>query len=132
MACSKGTYIRTLVTDIGNALGCGAHVICLRRTATGPFHENNMTSFKSIRNLAEQGLDAIDELLLPIDAVIHGIPEVVLTDSVSSFLGQGQAVMVAHAPTEGILRIYNENRDFLGIAEVLDDGRITPRRMVRH
>lgn len=132
VACSKGTYIRTLVTDIGNALGCGAHIISLRRTATGPFHENNMISVMSICNLAEQGLDAIDELLLPIDAVIHGIPEVVLTDSVSSFIGQGQAVMVAHAPTEGILRIYNENRDFLGIAEVLDDGRITPRRMVRH
>ena len=130
--CSKGTYIRTLVTDIGNALGCGAHIITLRRTAIGPFHEDNMTSVTALHNLAEQGLGAIDNMLLPIDAVISDIPELVLTDSVSSFLGQGQAVMVPHAPTEGLLRIYDENRGFLGIAEILDDGRIAPRRLIRY
>ena len=130
--CSKGTYIRTLVTDIGNALGCGAHIITLRRTAIGPFHEDSMTSVTTLHNLAEQGLGAIDNMLLPIDAVISDIPELVLTDSVSSFLGQGQAVMVPHAPTEGLLRIYDENRGFLGIAEILDDGRIAPRRLIRY
>lgn len=127
--CSKGTYIRTLVEDIGRQLGCGAHITALLRTAVGPFHDG-MISLDELSRLAEQGLPVLDAKLLPIDAVIGDMPGLVLSSSVSRYLGQGQAVIVPHAPTEGMLRIYDENRRFLGIAEVLEDGRIAPRRLV--
>ncbi len=127
--CSKGTYIRTLAEDIGKALGCGAHIISLRRTAVGPFHQG-MVSLDNLARMAEQGFEALDSLLLPVDAVIQDLPEICLSAVVSRYIGQGQPVMVPQAPTEGMLRIYDENHRFLGVGEVLDDGRIAPRRLV--
>jgi tRNA pseudouridine55 synthase len=57
--------------------------------------------------------------------------EVTLVESLAFYLSQGQAVTVAHAPTEGLVRIYKEGGQFLGLGEVLGDGRIAPRRMVK-
>jgi tRNA pseudouridine55 synthase len=128
--CSKGTYVRTLVQDIGRRIGCGAHVAGLIRTSVGPFDREDMISLEEIRTRSGQGGSFLDGILLPIDTVIQEMPEVILAESVSGYLGQGQAVIVPHAPTEGMLRIYNENHDFLGVGEVLDDGRIAPRRLV--
>ncbi len=127
--CSKGTYIRTLVEDIGKLLGCGAHIISLVRTAVGPFQQGMISQDKLVQ-LSGQGVQELDSLLLPIDAVIQDLPEIMLSGTVSRYLGQGQPVMVPHAPTEGMLRIYDENHHFLGVGEVLDDGRIAPRRLV--
>lgn len=128
--CSKGTYIRTLVEDIGQKLGCDAHVSELHRTASGPFNEDEMVNLDVLAALAEKGSRELDDKLLDIDAMIRELPEVVLTDSVAYYLKQGQPVMVPRAPTEGTLRIYNENHSFLGVGEILDDGRVAPRRLV--
>jgi len=128
--CSKGTYVRTLVEDIGRQIGCGAHITGLVRTEVGPFRAVAMTTLDEIADLSEKGLEFLDKLLLPIDTVVLEMPEIILSESVSCYLGQGQAVIVPHAPTQGMLRIYNENHDFLGVGEVLDDGRIAPRRLV--
>ena len=127
--CSKGTYIRTLAEDIGKRIGCGAHILSLVRTAVGPFKQGMLTQDELAR-LAYMGRSALDGVLLPIDAVIQDLPEIMLSGAVSRYIEQGQAVMVPSAPREGMLRIYNENHHFLGVGEVLDDGRIAPRRLV--
>jgi len=130
--CSKGTYIRTLAEDIGEKLGCGAHISALRRLGAGPFSAGQMVTMEQIETaLAEGGLPAIDALLLPTDSALATSPAVALTGSLAYYLCQGQAVMVPNAPTSGLLRLYDDEQRFLGIGEVLDDGRITPRRLLR-
>ena len=128
--CSKGTYIRTLAQDIGRQLGCGAHVSRLRRIACGPFTEQGMVTLAQLQALVVKGAAALDQYLLGIDSLLPDIPIVRLVDSVAYYLRRGQPVMVPHAPTEGILRLYNENQVFLGLGEVLDDGRIAPKRLL--
>ena len=130
--CSKGTYIRTLAEDIGRKLGCGAHISKLRRVASGPFTEEGMITIDELENLATEGTQELDKRLLNIDALLQGIPAVELIDSVAYYLCQGQPVIVPRAPTEGMLRLYNEAQVFLGVGEVLDDGRIAPKRLVSH
>ncbi|MGI9228292.1 MAG: tRNA pseudouridine(55) synthase TruB [Gammaproteobacteria bacterium] len=129
--CSKGTYIRTLAQDIGRELGCGAHVKSLRRLASGPFTAEQMISLPELQALAEAGLEQLDARLLPVDAVLAGLPEVRLLEAVAYYLCQGQAVLVPHAPTAGLVRLYDEDEQcFLGIGEVLEDGRIAPKRLL--
>lgn len=128
--CSKGTYIRTLAEDIGKKLGCGAHVTALRRTGVGPYKADSMVTMQQIEQLADDGFSALDELLLPIDSALASWPEVKLTPDGTFYLKQGQPVLVPNAPTEGMVRIYDANGSFMGAGEILDDGRVAPRRMM--
>lgn len=128
--CSKGTYVRTLAEDIGEALGCGAHVTALRRTGVGPFDAAGMVDMETLEEVAAVGRNALDGLLLPIDGALAGWPEVRLTADSSYYLKQGQAVIVPKAPTEGWVRLYDERSDFIGMGEILDDGRVAPRRLL--
>jgi len=130
--CSKGTYIRTLAEDVGEALGCGASVAELRRVGSGPFDASGMVTLDELHERAERGgLAALDETLLPLEAVLDNCPRVTLSSDVAFYLRQGQPVLVPHAPTEGLVKIFEGNERFLGVGEVLDDGRIAPRRLVR-
>ncbi len=134
IACSKGTYIRTLAEDIGRALGCGAHVKSLHRTASGPFSAAQMIRLGALEATAQRGLGQLDKHLLPVDALVAHMPSVNVQDSVSYYLCQGQAVLVPQAPGSGsgrgMVRLYAEHQRFLGIGEVLDDGRVAPRRLL--
>lgn len=130
VSCSKGTYIRTLAEDIGEALGCGAHVAALRRTAVGPFREEEMIGPAALQSAAAAGLAALDALLLGTDAILRHLPAVRLTEAVAYYLRQGQPVVVPRAPTSGQVCLYAEGGEFLGAGEILDDGRVAPRRMV--
>jgi tRNA pseudouridine55 synthase len=132
VACSKGTYIRTLVEDIGEALGCGAHVVGLRRLSVGPF-EGDMVTLDQLRAAIEADsgdFSAIDRFLLPIDSGIADWPDVHLDPDAAFYLRQGQPIQVPHAPTEGWVRIYDQST-FLGVGEIQDDGRVAPRRMIQ-
>ncbi len=139
LRCSKGTYVRTLVEDIAIALGTEAHVTALRRLHVGPFQTADMTSFVDLEALFKKDPDIdiparqalIDAKLLPIDSALGHWPEVVLDKDSAYYLQKGQAVQVAKAPTSGLVRIYDDVRAFLGVGEVLDDGRIGPRRMMQ-
>jgi tRNA pseudouridine55 synthase len=130
VGCSKGTYIRTLAEDIGEGLGCGAHVCALRRVGAGPYTADEMSSLDAIRALAEQGHDALDAILIPMESALREWPSVRLTGDVAYYLRRGQAVLVPHAPTRGWVRITGPEKRFIGVGEVLDDGRIAPRRLV--
>ena len=129
--CSKGTYIRTLAEDIGRALECGAHVTALRRLGAGPFKADQMISMDKIEQTAEKGLAALDQLVLSMDSAVENMQSVEVTESVAYYLLQGQAVVVPRAPVSGWLRIYAANHEFIGIGEILDDGRVAPRRIIR-
>jgi tRNA U55 pseudouridine synthase TruB len=107
--CSKGTYVRTLAEEIGEALGCGAHVSALRRTGVGPYveGERRFVTVDDVQAAAEQGFDALDAMLLPLDSALGHFPAVKLSADAAFYLGQGQPVLVPQAPTEGMVRLYS-------------------------
>ena len=127
--CSKGTYIRTLAEDIGEALGCGAYVSELRRLAVGPY-DGDMVSLEQLQALSEQGQEALDASLLPIDSGIANWPEVHLDPDSAYYIKLGQPVQVPRAPSDGWVRIYDDEQ-FLGVGIIQDDGRIAPKRMLK-
>jgi len=128
--CSKGTYVRTLAEDIGEALGCGAHVIGLRRTGVGPYTGLPMVTLDQVRELAEQGQEALDALLLPVDTALGEWPAVQLSKDSAYYLKMGQPVLVPKAPTEGWVRLYEGEDRFIGVGQVDDDGKIAPKRLM--
>ncbi len=130
--CSKGTYVRTLAEEIGEALGCGAHVSALRRTGVGPYveGETRFVTMADVEAAAEQGLEAMDALLLPLDSVLGHCPAVRLSADAAFYLRQGQPVLVPQAPTEGMVRLYAGGDAFIGVGVILDDGRVQPKRLI--
>jgi len=128
--CSKGTYVRTLVEDIGEALGCGAHVAGLRRLGVGPFDDTQMIDMDALRAVAAEGEHALDKLLLPLESGLAQWPDVRLSGDAAFYLRQGQPVLVPKAPTAGLVRLYEGENRFLGVGEILDDGRVAPRRLM--
>jgi tRNA pseudouridine55 synthase len=131
VACSKGTYIRTLAEDIGSVLGCGAHTSALRRIGVGPYDIHQAIDLPGLEALAQAGAAPLDAQLLSADSMLINKPAVSLSNAVSYYLCQGHAVRVPHAPSNGLVRIYNAERQFLGVGEVLSDGRIAPRRLMK-
>ncbi len=128
VVCSKGTYIRTLAEDLGKALGCGAHVVSLRRLAVGPFEHGRAHSLKALADATQPS--ALDDLLLPIDSALQDYPAVTLSADASYYLRRGQAVQVPRAPTHGAVRLYAPAARFIGIGRILDDGRVAPQRLL--
>jgi len=130
--CTKGTYVRTLVEDIGEALGCGAHLSALRRTRVGAFDISAAVSLDEVRRIAdEEGSAALDRLLIPFKEVFADWPAVQLTETLTFYLRQGQPVIVPQAPTGGMVKLLDQDGDFLGVGEILDDGRVAPRRLLQ-
>ena len=130
--CSKGTYVRTIAHDLGEALGCGAHVFALRRTLAGPYGEDDLVTLEEMERLREQNA-SLDTLLRPIATTVALWPRVCLDGAPAFYLKQGQPVLVPHSPTEGWVRLYENTDDdgyFLGVGEILDDGRVAPRRLI--
>jgi len=134
--CSKGTYVRTIADDIGEALGCGAHVTALRRLQAGGFDESNCVTISTLRELHEGStgdsadpFSAMDQFLISADKAVEDLPAVFMPEITARFIKQGQPVMVRHLPTEGLVRLYEEE-EFIGIGVILDDGRVAPRRLM--
>lgn len=124
--CSKGTYVRTLAEDIGAALGCGAHLSALRRTATGAFGIAQAVSLDALTGMAEAERDA---RLVPPDGILGQFPEVWLDAATESRFRQGQTVAVAGLGT-GIFRIYATGQRFLGLGEATQAGWLAPKRLL--
>lgn len=130
--CSKGTYIRTLVDDLGEVLGCGAHVTVLRRLAVANYPIEAMMSYEDLQNLSEnQPLEALDQHLLPLDTAVESLPKINLTAEQTKAVGFGQRVKFENInQTYGQVRLFSENGQFLGVAEITNDNVIRPSRMV--
>lgn len=130
---SKGTYIRSLVEDIGAVLGCGAHVVDLRRLSAGPFRAESMwTPGALTERFNAGGLAALDECLLPAWAGLGALARVELTEATAYYLLQGQPVRVAGAPEAGTVTLFADDGRFLGVGDIAGDGRVAPKRLVRH
>ena len=118
--CGSGTYVRSLVRDLGAALGCGAHVTRLRRLWVEPFRAPDMKRLSDLEAAADIGIEALDGLLLPIEAGLAGYPELVLDEAEGTRLGQGQPVQASGHP--GIHLVKSEAGCLLAIAEMGPDG----------
>ncbi|GAB5451427.1 MAG: tRNA pseudouridine(55) synthase TruB [Halioglobus sp.] len=131
LECSKGTYVRSIAEDLGKALGCGAHVSALRRTRAGPFSIEDSVALTTLEALkGEELLAEMDALMLPADSALGALPLVELTESGGFYMRQGQPVQVPNAPGNGMVRVALESGEFLGVGEILDDGRVAPRRLI--
>lgn len=131
LECSKGTYVRSLAEDLGRLIGCGAFVSSLRRTRAGPFSIEQSMTLSALQSLNVSGESGVlDKLLLPTDAALGALPLVRLSESGGFYMRQGQPIMVSNAPRDGIVRVALESGEFLGVGEILDDGRVAPRRLV--
>lgn len=129
--CSKGTYIRTLIEDIGKVLGCGAHVIELRRTQVGHYMIEDATTIEVLQEhlLDEQCM--IDNLLLSVDSALTDWPEVIISDFAAVCLVKGQQIAAKNAPSYGLVRLKTEhNAKFLGLGESIGGGMIAPKRLI--
>lgn len=127
--CSKGTYIRTLAEDIGQKLGCGAHVSALHRVGVGPY--SDMIDFATLEDAAQQGLETLDKLLTPMHTMLTNWPELIVSKDSVVYLRQGHAVQIPHAPPSGWVKLFAaESHQFLGVGQVLEDGRVTPKRIL--
>ena len=122
--CSKGTYIRSLAMDIGERLGCGAHLGGLRRESSGPF---SLADAVSLEQLEEMEPAEARALLLPPDAALAGLPQVTLNAGDATDIGHGKVVAINAAPAEQV-RIYSNN-GFMGIGRIEQDGRLRVRRL---
>ncbi len=136
--CTKGTYIRTIVDDLGEMLDCGAHVISLRRIGVAQYPVEKMVTLDQLEALLAQAQEEdlpprvlLDPLLLPLDSAVQHLPEVNLLPVVASYAMKGQAVQVPDAPQEGLVRMtVGEAHAFIGVGEINQDGLVAPSRLV--
>lgn len=130
MVCSRGFYVRSLARDLGEVLGCGAHVAALRRLGVGGLAVADAVTFAALE--AAGGPAQREGFLIPADRALAFLPEVRLAPDAAYYLCQGQPVRAAGAPAGGWLRLYGETGRFLGVGRVLDDGRVAPKRLMLH
>jgi len=131
--CSKGTYVRALMESLGEALGVGAHVTALRRTAVAPFGEapELITVPALERRVAEAGPQGVDDLLHGSDLALADRPAVTLTDGQARAAGHGQSVVGPAGVQPGAeTRLYDAAGCFLGVAIGTKAGWLAPRRML--
>lgn len=129
--CSKGTYIRALVEDMGAALGCGAHVSALRRPTVSPYGNAKMYTLVELEKiLQESGMDELDACLIPIETSVQTLPSATLSESIAFYIRNGQPVRMQFPVGSTMLRLFSEDARFLGVGEVMPDGRVRPHRML--
>ncbi|ENO90504.1 tRNA pseudouridine(55) synthase TruB [Thauera linaloolentis] len=126
VACSKGTYIRSLAMDIGSALGCGAHLCALRRTRIGPFGLDGAVTLDALEGCAPE---ARDGMLAPADALVAVYPECRLDAEQARGLLQGRVLTLDRTGVEGLVRVYGP-RGFLGLGQWQEGGRLAARRLI--
>ncbi len=123
----KGFYVRALADDLGEALGCGAHLVGLRRLAVGRFGLENAETLDGLMELDEAGRDA---RLLPPDALIDDLPKLELDLEAAWQLSHGQAIWLPRLAQGQQHRAYGPDGRFLGVTQVDEDGKAAPRRLV--
>ncbi|UDG79802.1 tRNA pseudouridine(55) synthase TruB [Candidatus Steffania adelgidicola] len=135
--CSKGTYIRTIIDDLGERLHCGAHVIALRRLAVSQYPTEAMVTFEALQAIAlgapeaSATLTQLDSLLLSVDSALTNMPVVHLPSDIAERIRFGQTVLLTVYQKAALVRIIaGDSRQFLGIGEIVMPGRLIPRRLM--
>lgn len=129
--CSKGTYIRTIGEDIGEMLGCGAHLHSLHRVSTAGYSAENMLTLEAFETIAEQGEDALDALLLPMDTAVEHLDKVFFSQEQTKDMMFGRSVPNETLLMDGsLVRLYDQmTQRFLGLG-ILKESIIRPHRLV--
>ena len=131
VSATKGTYMRSLVEDLGQALGVGGHIRALRRIQAGPYALHQAVTLEQLEAVAaDSGFEGLEQLLQPTGSAVYSWPRALLSEEAAQKLLQGQAVPAIEAPKDGWVQILRDPCSFLGVGEVLDDGRIAPRRLI--
>jgi len=128
VSCSKGTYIRVLAEDIGNALSCGAHLVGLRRTEVGHLTLEQSFDLESIRS----GLQNHSSYILPVDALLQTLPHLTVDEQQAKRLEMGQRVPLNIPSIEALVRIYRAtaaSHNFIGTAD-WRSGVLHPKRLI--
>ncbi|KYP97661.1 tRNA pseudouridine synthase B [Sodalis-like endosymbiont of Proechinophthirus fluctus] len=135
--CSKGTYIRTIIDDLGESLGCGAHVTALRRLAVSCYPTERMVTLAELQAIATarpeapETLAQLDALLLPIDSAVADMPVVNLSSDIATRVWLGQTIAVTAQLQAGLVRLTEgDDGSFIGIGEIAVPGWLTPRRLI--
>lgn len=123
--CSKGTYVRTLAEDIGEALGCGGHLTALRRTVIGEF---DLSAAHTLAQLEAMELAERDACLLPLDRLVLNLPKLALDGVQATRLARGQRLGLTDNHPDGKRRLYVAEQ-FIGLGE-LSGGRLSPSRLL--
>lgn len=127
MLCSSGFYVRTLATDIGEALGCGAHVESLRRFSVGDFKVSEAITLDQLDSLPMPSTR--QQSVIPGDRGLSHLPELQLSVDAAYYLCRGQTVRAQKSLESGLVRLYTSTAGFLGLGQVLEDGRVAPKRL---
>jgi len=132
ITCGSGTYVRSLVRDIGEDLGCGAHVLNLRRLWAEPFRSPAMLKLDEIEAIdasSQPGLAALDSLLLPVESALTDWPRLELSDAEVIKLGHGQSLS-GRAAAHGVMAAFAPSGRAVGLVEGRE-GIVHPQRLFR-
>jgi tRNA pseudouridine55 synthase len=127
--CSKGTYVRSLVTDLADALGTLAHVAELRRLGVGPFQESQLVTLETLERLAGEGFEALDQRLLGADSALVDTLAVTVSAQDALALRQGQSTILAGQGDDVTVRIYDARGQFVGLGVLGPSGQLRPSRI---
>lgn len=129
VSCSKGTYIRTLAEDIGNALGCGGHISQLRRLKTGPFTSEAMWTLEQLEALENQANREAE--LMPADVLVNHLPALSVDTTAYERLAHGQSAQIAAGdlPADALARLYHAET-FIGLGVVKEPQEVAPKRLL--
>ena len=127
--CSKGTYIRTLVEDIGKSLGCGGYVVELRRTGFGNLDLSGSKTYEQLSKLKEQNLESLDSIILSADEMLPNLKSVYLDSEQTRDIRLGKKIEYLGFSTSQKLKLYDHNKQFLGIGESNLMSEILPKRL---
>ena len=127
--CSKGTYIRTLVEDIGKSLGCGGHVVELRRIGFAHLELSGSKTYEQLSKLKEQSLESLDSVLIGADKMLPNLKSVYLDSEQTRDIRLGKKIEYSGFSTSHKLKLYDNNKQFLGIGESNTISEILPKRL---
>jgi tRNA pseudouridine55 synthase len=127
--CSKGTYIRVLVEDIAKVAGTVAHTSRLHREEVGDFRAADMLDLSALEAAAEVGTESIREHLMSPDVALAGYPAVTVSQADGRRFSGGMVVPGSEEGLQGLVRVYSEEPQFLGVGEASGDGCVAPKRV---
>ena len=129
VSCSKGTYIRTLIEDIGNNLGCGAHVIELRRTGFAHIDITQTIKFSDLELLATDDYQALDKKIFATQDMLPNIDSLYLDEQQTIDIKYGRSITSNGQGPFEVIKLFDNNKQFLGIGEPNEDKGIKPKRL---
>ena len=127
--CSKGTYIRVMVEDIAKVAGTVAHTSRLHREEVGDFLAADMLDLSVLETAAEEGSASIREHLMSPDVALAGYPAVTVSAADGQRFSGGMVVPGAEEGLQGLVRVYSDESQFLGVGEATGDGSVAPKRV---